>query len=416
LNKQSFTQLLTNKTHITQEDSDEIEDVMKSYPFFQSAYLLIAKAHSEKGSMFTNQKVRKSSLFVSSRTKLKHILSQEFEIDAESETTNFTESSVSNKIESNFTENVTELNLPQPAFENKETVVIQKPKINNDVIIDEIERTLNEIKANKIYKEEKKKFNESHHIVTENEGEVVNLHPVFPSQQVLNEDKKPSNTSLTSSSSTFEKNTVSEDKVSTKLTQPKLTNKEAILSEIEQSLNEIKSNKIYLEEKEKYRLAHQKQHQNKTVDNQTPAVDEIVSNDKLNAESSDPVNKYYVHTPEFGNETKEAKESAIDEYLSYRSTGFVPKPKLDEQLNIIQKFIEIEPSISRSMDVEDAEFKVDLSEESTVENNFMVSENYANILIKQGKKEKAKKILQQLIQKFPEKSTHYSERINELEK
>jgi tetratricopeptide (TPR) repeat protein len=415
LNKQSFTQLLTNKTHITQEDSDEIEDVMKSYPFFQSAYLLIAKAHSEKGSMFTNQKVRKSSLFVSSRTKLKHILSQEFEIDAKSEPTHFTESSVSNKIENNFTENVTEPNLPQTEFENEETVVIQKPKINNDVVIDEIEQTLNEIKANKIYKEEKKKFNESHHIVTEDEGEVINLHPVFPSQQVSNDDKKTSNISLTSSNSTFERNIASEDEISAKLTQPKLTNNETILSEIEQSLNEIKSNKIYLEEKEKYRLAHQKQHQNITLDNPTPVVDEIVSNDKLNVESSDTVNKYYVHTPEFGNETKEAKESALDEYLSYRSTGFVPKPKLDEQIHIIQKFIEVEPSISRSIEVADTEYKVDLSEESTVENNFMVSENYANILIRQGKKEKAKIIFQQLIQKFPEKLSHYTERINSLD-
>jgi hypothetical protein len=85
-----------------------------------------------------------------------------------------------------------------------------------------------------------------------------------------------------------------------------------------------------------------------------------------------------------------------------------------EQNDIIKAFSEkkINLTISRN---EEPEQLADLSEESTEFNDKLISESFAKLLSKQGKKDKAIEIYQKLILKFPDKSAYFADLIKKLE-
>lgn len=87
----------------------------------------------------------------------------------------------------------------------------------------------------------------------------------------------------------------------------------------------------------------------------------------------------------------------------------------DDQKDIIETFISKEPSIT-AKPLQSSENQPDLSEASTAFNEDLVSENLANILVNQGKKEKAIDIYKKLIWKFPQKKAYFASRIEELQK
>ena len=60
--------------------------------------------------------------------------------------------------------------------------------------------------------------------------------------------------------------------------------------------------------------------------------------------------------------------------------------------------------------------KKDLSAPSVKFRDDIISENLANIMIKQGKHEKAIDIYKKLIWKFPQKKAYYATQIEELKK
>ncbi|MEO0334073.1 MAG: tetratricopeptide repeat protein, partial [Bacteroidota bacterium] len=57
---------------------------------------------------------------------------------------------------------------------------------------------------------------------------------------------------------------------------------------------------------------------------------------------------------------------------------------------------------------------LDLSEKSAKYDADLVTENLAEIMLKQGKKNKAIKIYQQLMLKFPDKKAYFAEKIEKL--
>lgn len=88
-------------------------------------------------------------------------------------------------------------------------------------------------------------------------------------------------------------------------------------------------------------------------------------------------------------------------------------PKQKEQLEIIDQFIKSKPSIRKNKDSPPANTS-DLSESSSVFTDNIVSETLVEILIKQGKKEKAIEVLKKLIWKFPQKKAYFAAQIEEL--
>jgi len=112
---------------------------------------------------------------------------------------------------------------------------------------------------------------------------------------------------------------------------------------------------------------------------------------------------------------KEA-DSLIEEIKSTKKKIKPEGVKQKEQIEIIDQFIKTQPTISRpkpsASEVKDS----DLSEPSAQFGENIVSETLVEILLKQGKKEKAIEALKKLIWKFPQKKAYFAAQIEELRK
>jgi tetratricopeptide (TPR) repeat protein len=86
--------------------------------------------------------------------------------------------------------------------------------------------------------------------------------------------------------------------------------------------------------------------------------------------------------------------------------------KQKEQIEIIDQFIKAQPTLNKATSVSEHE---DLTEKDIQESN-LVSETLVEILIKQGKTDKAVEMLKKLIWKFPQKKAYFAARIEELKK
>lgn len=89
--------------------------------------------------------------------------------------------------------------------------------------------------------------------------------------------------------------------------------------------------------------------------------------------------------------------------------------KQKEQIEIIDQFIKVQPSMPK-LKATESQTKSDLSEPSVTYGDNIVSETLVEILLKQGKKDKAIEVLKKLIWKFPQKKTYFAARIEELKK
>lgn len=88
--------------------------------------------------------------------------------------------------------------------------------------------------------------------------------------------------------------------------------------------------------------------------------------------------------------------------------------KQKEQIEIIDQFIKKQPSITKNNGpVPDAS---DLAEKSLSLTDNLVSETLVEILLRQGKKDKAIEVLKKLIWKFPQKKAIFAAQIDELKK
>jgi len=110
-------------------------------------------------------------------------------------------------------------------------------------------------------------------------------------------------------------------------------------------------------------------------------------------------------------------ESIIDEIATKKNALEPENEKQKEQLKIIEKFIKTQPSITNPKDKGAATPPIDLSSIKTGEfNDNVVSETLVEILIKQGKKDKAIEVLKKLIWKFPQKKAYFAAQIEQLKK
>jgi hypothetical protein len=93
----------------------------------------------------------------------------------------------------------------------------------------------------------------------------------------------------------------------------------------------------------------------------------------------------------------------------------VPEGKQKEQIEIIENFIKTKPSIAKNKGNLPKD-NSDLAEKSLMYGDNIVSETLVEILLKQGKKDKAIEVLKKLIWKFPQKKAYFAAQIEELKK
>ncbi|MGE0590217.1 MAG: hypothetical protein AB7O48_16680 [Cyclobacteriaceae bacterium] len=115
---------------------------------------------------------------------------------------------------------------------------------------------------------------------------------------------------------------------------------------------------------------------------------------------------------------KEPTDGLIAEIKSTKKKIKPVDPRQKEQLDIIDNFIKSKPSIAKKTrdSGSSSAGQTDLSEGSAVFSDNIISETLVEILIKQGKKEKAVEVLKKLIWKFPQKKAYFAAQIEELTK
>ena len=87
------------------------------------------------------------------------------------------------------------------------------------------------------------------------------------------------------------------------------------------------------------------------------------------------------------------------------------------QIDIIREFSQKDIKINKSLkDLEDIQEIEDLAVKSTERSDKSLSEAYAKMLVKQGKKASAIEIYEKLILKFPKKKAYFATQIEALKK
>jgi len=113
----------------------------------------------------------------------------------------------------------------------------------------------------------------------------------------------------------------------------------------------------------------------------------------------------------------EAKADPLIEEIKTTKKKIVPEnEKTKEQIEIINQFIKAQPSITakpRSEIISGGDL-TEIKNGEFADN--VISETLVEILIRQGKKEKAIEVLKKLIWKFPQKKTYFAAQIEDLKK
>jgi hypothetical protein len=131
----------------------------------------------------------------------------------------------------------------------------------------------------------------------------------------------------------------------------------------------------------------------------------------LNAQPSSEANETMVPKKK-----REGRKEIIDEIIDTKSQIEPENEKQKEQIKIIENFIKTQPSISSAKD-KPLVPAGDLATIKTGEfGDNIVSETLVELLLKQGKKDKAIEVLKKLIWKFPQKKAYFAAQIEELKK
>jgi hypothetical protein len=114
---------------------------------------------------------------------------------------------------------------------------------------------------------------------------------------------------------------------------------------------------------------------------------------------------------------KEVSDSLIEEIQSTKEELAPSDEKLKHQIEVIDQFIKTQPTITNVKDKLATAPIGDLSSIKSGEfSDHIVSETLVEILIQQGKKDKAIEVLKKLIWKFPQKKAYFAAQIEELKK
>ncbi|MEI9921727.1 MAG: hypothetical protein WDO14_23485 [Bacteroidota bacterium] len=130
------------------------------------------------------------------------------------------------------------------------------------------------------------------------------------------------------------------------------------------------------------------------------------------ASSASPVKKKEAPVAEVAAEP--STEGLLEEIKTTKKKIIPETSKQKEQIDIIDKFIKRQPSIAKNTgNLADAS---DLAEKNFALTENIVSETLVEILLRQGKKDKAIEVLKKLIWKFPQKKAIFAAQIEELKK
>lgn len=419
MNKQEFLDLIKSQTMASAADAERLGEVVANFPYCQAAHVLIAKIAYQQSSMLAKQKLNKAAAYVMDRKVLKTLLTRNSITVPETMVRELPPTS--------------ELVPVQEALPE----IVPAPEKNDSPIV---------------VNEEKKEEEVSETVVLANDS---------PPVMVVQEDVPVSEKELLPEIA-FPSSSPAEQ-------QPELINAEedersplpiqsrsAFFQELEKNLENLRNFKekndltIYIntpfdkvkEEGIKAAREETREEEAKTNDIKELPQEEIIAEEEqpiltqpvrqsIRPEKADAAvfgtskqlaidssRLEEVMTASAGNiPVSGSQQEMLAAYLQYLSTRkkafFRSKDKMN---SIIERFITEEPSMPylKARDRKEMDEIEDLSEDSTKTSNHIASENFAKILVRQGKYKKAIAIYEELILKNPEKNAYLAALIEEL--
>lgn len=110
---------------------------------------------------------------------------------------------------------------------------------------------------------------------------------------------------------------------------------------------------------------------------------------------------------------KPPKDDLI-ESIKKKEKKVIPDSKTREQIDLIKAFSKKDIKLATIKEIEANQNTENLAEPSTKLNENLITETFAKILIKQGKKDMAQEIYEKLSLKFPDKRTYFADLIEKL--
>ena len=207
-----------------------------------------------------------------------------------------------------------------------------------------------------------------------------------------------------------EKTTIedAEKAIDEKVSSGELSAAEALLQKIAEKKRIMQQQKI--EDEQKKEIEKQKE---------LNAVNELLKPDSKKTEEEKPeppiIEKEEKTTLEAKVEETTAKiEETIEQNLKTEDTEHKEEEPVKKSQNLIDSFIKKSDSLER-IGSKEPKLTGDISIESTVESEGIMTETYADLLINQKNYEKAIEVYKKLILKFPEKKTYFAIQIKKVE-
>jgi hypothetical protein len=412
----TFLHLVSHPEMLLTADVDALEKVAKNFPYCQTTYMLLAKASHKAGSMLANKKLKTAAAYAANRVVLKRIINDEYPFQSQQEPTVVL--ALQPKVEilsaQEVFEEINATEVDSAFFAAEEAVIalaevtpletqvaetaISEPNTNATAIADEIANNLlfwhdMRLKAAEFWKQNNaanEGVNESS-VSSEMFAQDEDLSPIATEQfesfvdEIISdtfiEESFPYQTTLTEVPLAYEVvETIAEGDIN--LTTDFFIDTNAAITETEKSPQEAPILVSYLFDWSDFK--------------------NITTEIELDNHNENELLLEYLLT--IKKEKKKQRLLSVD--------------KKEIQDEIIDNFIKLKPGISRVSKQEINNLQSnnkDLSLKSTVQNNNLISETLAKIMVKQKKISSAIEMYHKLILKYPEKKTYFVGIIQSLE-